>query len=324
VFAQTRPRVTYECGAFGIEESNPWRGNVRSQGQTMSCWAFAAIAFVENAYRVLTCNNMYLSVEQVIDGVKKLGDECGRNPGYNGGLPLCALGYIEQFGIMTEYMYPFTNGGDRSDLYDVSKITSIGVKDIRLKCYTGSFQERITCAIDALYYSPIIAGICAADGLPIEDRDAYGNVIIVDNPTCINPDHGVLVTKIWEYVPGVYAIEYQNSHGIRGISRGIEVMLVRNDTTNEFGPRSVFSQMIIAQVYDKNADAEDSVSEIPFPFSFPSSLFDDEFGDDFAKTEQIAIAALVITVLTTVALISGIGALMINYYRNRSAQPPQV
>jgi C1A family cysteine protease len=76
---------------------------VRNEGQCGSSYAFAAVAAVEGAHRIMTGQLVALSSQQVIDCSHANG-----NHGCNGGWPEKALAFIQQHGLSAESEYPYT------------------------------------------------------------------------------------------------------------------------------------------------------------------------------------------------------------------------
>ena len=121
-------------------------GAVKDQKQTGMCWAFSAVSYLETVYNIRTHNLFRLSPEQIGDNLIdfyasgsysdstfldcKESFEDYKLPNYNGGMTKCALDYVSKKGIMTDYDYPFTEGGEYPQRYNVSIITPVGVKNI--------------------------------------------------------------------------------------------------------------------------------------------------------------------------------------------------
>ena len=209
-----------------------WRGNVKSQERehVRAGWAYATVAFIENAYRSLSCNDVFLSVKQVIDGAR----DCESEP------VICAIQYVEKFGIMSEHSYRYFDGIGVYDSRLVMPIRVSGAQQICENC--ADIDCAIECTRAQLRVSPIIAAI-DAHGLDVVRTD--GNV---PTRTCIGANHFVLITNIAQ-VGGRFVVEFQNSWGVTWGARGFGYL---NFTREEFGaggPRSIFSQMFVARVW---------------------------------------------------------------------------
>ena len=291
------PRISYQCGAFGINK-NPWNGNVRNQGATGACWAFATIAYVESAYRVLTCNNMFLSVEQVIDGAELIEPSIIK-PGYNGGFAEIALEYIEEFGIMTEYQYPFTNGGDRIDLYDPLKTTPIAISNVRQICEGYSMFMRIACVARQLQESPILASICVgSNGLSMMGE------YITGDPCCNKTDHVVVIVKIYSYFDDATCVVIQNSWGDEWGNGGFGTLIITaEDIINNVDTRGILSSLFVADVFEE---------------------FDDEDDEELARDDDdLPVVAIVLSIAAFVAAGASIAvAAVICMRKSKSYTPP--
>jgi len=245
VSAASHKRITYECGEFG--EDFTWVGNVRNQGVTNTSWAFATISYIEVLYRVLTCNNMFLSVEQVIDGMQIACPNVIKF-GYHSDQVPCALAYLSAFGIMTEYQYPFTNGGSRADLYDPFMTTPIVVDNIR------TLKPNFAALVDELRRGPVIASICAEDELLF--TYAFPVCIIDDDYECTQPNHVVVIIDVRRIDDG-YLIGIQNSIGRDWGYDGVAYMsYTDNDWLNGENKRGLFSKMFVADVYEEFNDGD--------------------------------------------------------------------
>jgi hypothetical protein len=295
----TSPRISYQCGAFGIDE-NPWAGNVRDQGVTGACWAFATIAYVESAYRALTCNNMFLSVEQVIDGAELIEPSIIK-PGYNGGFAEIALEYIEEFGIMTEYQYPFTNGGDRSDVYDPFKTTPIAVSNVRQICEGHNMFMRIACVRQQLSESPILASVCVNTG---STTFIMYDGFIVPDPLCNVTDHAIVITQIEPCFADATCVTFQNSWGISWGNGGFGTLIITaEDIINNVDTRGILSSLFVADVFEE---------------------FDDEDDEELARDDDdLSVVAIVLSIAAFVAAGASIAvAAVICMRKSKSYTPP--
>jgi hypothetical protein len=100
--------------------NSPWDsylGEIRDQSNTRICWAFSTVTYLETMYNILTRNRYRLSPEQLSDNIPMYvadDPQCRMSrPAFTGGNHYCALSYVKQRGIMTEYDYPFAMGGEK-------------------------------------------------------------------------------------------------------------------------------------------------------------------------------------------------------------------
>lgn len=239
-FAQDGKKIKYECGSFEFTDENPWRGNVRNQGHTHFGWAFATVAFVESTYRALTCNNVFLSVQQIIDGVEEYMPrvECYHNP-------ICALKYIEKYGIMGEHQYPFTGGRTETEnLYKADQIMPIKVSDAQKICTQCSDVDCVIgCIYSHLHISPIIASI---DALGMERIGVDGKINAHLSGRSVN--HAVVITDIILQENNFVTIQIQNSWGTEWGAAGFGYFNFSKADYGMDGPRQIFTNMIGAYV----------------------------------------------------------------------------
>lgn len=244
------------CGATAqpsLTMVRDWTTNyavdIRDQGQLSMCWAFATTSYLEMMYAIRTRNRYRLSVEQISDGVPThpaAREKCTAlpNPAHAGGDCLCALEYVHEAGIMTEYDYPFTWGGKNEGFYNREYITPIGVNDTESSTdlVDGSVPAQmlrrfIEMAIDNY---PVIVGIHGTNLAGLTD----------DIDETLPCNHAVFVVgygtdntankDIW--------LKFQNSWGAKwgyggyGYIRISDAGVIRNN-------RGILSEWIGANVY---------------------------------------------------------------------------
>jgi KDEL-tailed cysteine endopeptidase len=76
---------------------------VKNEGQCGSSYAFAAVAAVEGAHKIMTGQLVTLSEQEVVDCSHAAG-----NQGCNGGWPELTLTFIQEHGLTSESQYPYT------------------------------------------------------------------------------------------------------------------------------------------------------------------------------------------------------------------------
>lgn len=212
-------------------------GDIKDQKNTGMCWAFSTASYLEATYNIITRNKLMLSPEQIGDNIydfyqnndyqDDIFKSCKQTvlyyprPSLNGGFQKCALYYVSKKGIMTEYEYSFTNGGEYPQRYNLSRVTPIGVSDIE------------TMDLSQLSQSEIISNLLVSirSGVILISVKATNNAITDDILITRSTDHAVLMTGLYQsMVTGEYYIEYQNSWG-RGY--GIKGMFYLRVTQNE-------------------------------------------------------------------------------------------
>lgn len=222
-----------------------YRSDIKAQGHTGMCWSFATTAYLETMYYILTKNKYKLSVQQLSDNMydfsqqnPQYGCDVQPRPAFNGGNAYCALKYVEHNGIMTEYDYPFVEGGEKY-LYNASYITPIGVKSVRKICYEyDDVAEKLDCLRMSLYSGVVLANI--------NGNIPEGVTIDIDEHTPTN--HAVLITDICEQ-NGAYYVEFQNSWGELWGRGGFGYIYVGTNG-GIYNNRQVLSGLFVADVYN--------------------------------------------------------------------------
>ena len=130
---------------FVIPQSKDWAAEgkitpVKNQGNCGSCWAFAAVAVVEAAYKIKNNINLDLAEQELVDCSQQLGSD-----GCNGGFSQGALEYFKAFGVRPEGSYPYTakNGSCKARLPIQQKIVSYtGVAPGNMLNYINNLKLR--------------------------------------------------------------------------------------------------------------------------------------------------------------------------------------
>jgi C1A family cysteine protease len=224
-------------------------GDVRNQDSTGMCWAFSTVTYVETMYNILTRNKYRLSPQQLADNIPKYfkeDDECYLpRPGITGGSIKCALRYIQEQGIMTEYDYPFTMGGEK-DNYNSSHITPIGIRDITPICNDGTNLEKYLCLKLILKtYGVVLASIhSVATGKQQE--------FILNQQT----NHAVLLIGIVKDSNDLEYILYQNSGGTLWGYNGFGYIRMSDENETIYNNLNVLNELYVAEVYSMHQNNE--------------------------------------------------------------------
>merc|ERR1712061_934843 len=169
---------------LSLPASFDWRSKgavteVKNQGSSGSCWAFATVANIEGAGFVTNGKLLSLSEQELVDCDKSTGDE-----GCQGGLPSNAYKDVIQknLGLEVEADYPYTgrNGQCKAQASE-EKVFISGWKAI------SQDEDQIAAAL--MQYGPLAIGINAG---PMQLY--FGGII--DLPKFLCPaqlDHGVSI-----------------------------------------------------------------------------------------------------------------------------------
>ena len=120
---------------------------VKNQKQCGSCWAFSTTGALEGLHFLTTGKLVSLSEQQLVDCSNSYG-----NNGCDGGLMDLAFKYVEDNGICTEEIYPYTSeDGNCSNCTSVFKIS--GYKDVAANdedaLQLAVFSQPVSVAIEA-------------------------------------------------------------------------------------------------------------------------------------------------------------------------------
>jgi hypothetical protein len=251
---------------------NNYLGHIKDQRNTGMCWAFASVSFLEANYNILT-NNLYtLSAEQLGDNVDEYFQEhdverCSmQRPSYNGGFESCALNYVQKKGIMTEYDYPFTNGGEKYGVYDEKIVTPIGVRNVTVFDIDESYErfggdnifkspeEVMTIILSELLHRGVVLGQINSGAFPRviwDETDTYTKNIFETQTT----DHAILITGAYQNENDSYVI-IQNSWGIMDGSNGFRHILI-SEGEEVYNNLGILSKFTFGEIYNKYTTYEE-------------------------------------------------------------------
>ena len=166
----------------GLPSSVDWRQQgavtpVKDQGQCGSCWAFSSTGALEGLHAITQGSLVSFSEQQLVDCSKSYG-----NLGCNGGDEGYAFKYVEQYGIETESVYPYTAKNGKCS-FSTSKVAfkTTGLTEVPVKDNDALAQ--------AVVQQPISIGI-EADSSAFQ---LYKSGIFNDKSCGTNIDHAVLI-----------------------------------------------------------------------------------------------------------------------------------
>jgi len=119
---------------FSAPASWDWRekgviSNVKDQGHCGSCWAFATTATVESYVALNTGTMEVLSPQQLVSCAPN-PLQCGGVGGCEGSIPELAYDYIQLYGMITEWMYPYSSYFGRNDACSLNNTKTPSVIEI--------------------------------------------------------------------------------------------------------------------------------------------------------------------------------------------------
>ena len=220
-------------GKFGTPintvDWSSYMNGVKQQGSSPTCWAYAAISYLEITYAHLTNIKYLLAVNQLIDHTYTTHKE--------GGNAYDSLDYVSRRGIMTEFDYAY--GG-----YDLKQTTPIGVKNLSRIINTQRYINDLRPIISALNRSPLLVSKSSVGQTYTEfdfrlDDDA---------------NHNVVVTNLCQQSDQIY-VEYLNSYGqYWGNCGGYGYVLITNTTAQGtiqlINNRKIMSEITTGEIYD--------------------------------------------------------------------------
>jgi len=240
--------MTSNCQFVSIIDS-PWDSYLtkpKNQESTGMCWAFATATYMETMYYKLTGNMYTLSTQQLADNIANYVGKPEWEPAFEGGDSALALFYVEEYGIMTEYNYPFTLGVQRNGKYDKNSITPIGVRHVSQICLHGGLSEKFGCLRDQLKRSVVIASIVGQEDMMMYEFDLNSAV-----------NHAVVLTDIINSGEDIY-VEYQNSWGSTWGINGRGYIRISN-ITGFYNNAGIFNELILSEIYDRYAEGQTTV-----------------------------------------------------------------
>ncbi|XP_073442955.1 cathepsin L-like proteinase [Dendrobates tinctorius] len=206
--ASKKTPVQTHAKNLDIPRSFDWRdtncvGPVQNQGSYCgSCWAFATVGVMESHYCIRTTEMIKMSEQQLVD--------CdGKNDGCCGGLPIDALEYISQKGLMQAKDYEYSEK-KFACLYNPGKAIMYNVT----KYY--SLPNELNMASAVALDGPITVGIDAS-----EDLMAYTRGIF-DGQCTGETNHAVIIVG--------YGTEHDYDK-----EEYVDYWIVKNSWGNDFG-----------------------------------------------------------------------------------------
>jgi len=119
-----------------LPKSFDWRkkgviSQVKDQGHCGSCWAFGTTETVESHAAIATGLLATLSPQQLVSCAPN-PLQCGGIGGCQGSIPEVAFNYIQQYGMTSEWMMPYTSyyGDDGKCGWNETKVPSQGIVTI--------------------------------------------------------------------------------------------------------------------------------------------------------------------------------------------------
>eukprot|EP00929_Paragymnodinium_shiwhaense_P009409 TRINITY_DN11357_c0_g1_i2.p1 TRINITY_DN11357_c0_g1~~TRINITY_DN11357_c0_g1_i2.p1 ORF type:complete len:310 (-),score=43.11 TRINITY_DN11357_c0_g1_i2:595-1524(-) len=143
---------------------------VKDQGHCGSCWAFSTTSTVESYAALATGTLQVLSTQQLVSCAPN-PLKCGGVGGCEGSIPEVAFNYIQQFGMTTEWMMP----------------------------YTSYYNQQSSCRFN-LTHTPSSVRISGYEKLPTNDYDAIMAHLAHVGPLSVNVD----ASRWLDYESGVY------------------------------------------------------------------------------------------------------------------------
>jgi len=144
--------------------------DVKDQGHCGSCWAFATTATVESHVALKTGTMEVLSPQQLVSCAPN-PLQCGGVGGCEGSIPEVAYDYIQLYGMITEWMYP----------------------------YSAYFGKSDACSLNSTA-TPSVIEISGYQKLPANDYSAVMKALVEIGPLAVN-----VQADVWsDYVSGVF------------------------------------------------------------------------------------------------------------------------
>uniref|UniRef100_A0A8C5QQS2 Uncharacterized protein n=1 Tax=Leptobrachium leishanense TaxID=445787 RepID=A0A8C5QQS2_9ANUR len=172
------PQVRYKKPA-NIPAEVDWRKSkcvtpAKDQGSYCgSCWAFATVGVIETHYCLEKGEQAILSEQQLVD--------CdAQNEGCCGGLPIMALAYLSQHGIMRNKDYEYSQKKFKC-LYKDDNAVRLNVT----KYYTLPGEDNIASTV--AYNGPVTVGIGITDEFMLYKEGIY------DGDCASQPNHAVII-----------------------------------------------------------------------------------------------------------------------------------
>lgn len=211
---------------FVIPQKKDWASEgkvtpVKNQGSCGSCWAFAATAAVEAAYKMKHNLNLDLAEQELVDCSKQLGSN-----GCEGGFSQGGLEYFKAFGVRSESLYPYTakNGVCKPR-------TSTGQK---IKSYVAVAPRNMLSYINNLKLQPMTTSFYVVNSFFDYKNGVYNADKECTNLESKGTNHAVLAVGYDLTSPNPF-IKLKNSWGVNWGENGFFRISMKKTITQD-GP----------------------------------------------------------------------------------------
>jgi len=177
----TLPHVSLE----DLPDSVDWRNNnppvitdVKDQGGCGSCWAFATTEEIEGAVAMAGKGLLVLSPQNVVDCTPN-PQQCGGTGGCGGATAELGMGYVRDFGISLDSVYPYTAQTGTCQNATMAKAATI-------KSFVKLPENNYTALMVAIATQGPIAISVAAGAW-----NSYGGGVFICDSTQVDIDHAV-------------------------------------------------------------------------------------------------------------------------------------
>ena len=247
----------------GFEKIVSWvdySGLIKDQISTEMCWAFAVSSYLEMSYYILTGSRYLLSAQQISDNLPNYFSEypdgyCSTmiRPAFNAGYSVCAMYYVEHSGIMTEYNYPFVQGGE-SSRFRSKFITPVGITNITQEIICSPYNK--TCTnINVSYIINLLNNGSFVSSVYVDNSFSS---LMSDTLISGNTNHEVHVIGLYlNTLDGCYYLMFQNSYSaLWGNYGGYGFIRITDSNHTVINNRGILYMIKRGIVYDKFVNNE--------------------------------------------------------------------